>query len=502
MEEERQGQNLAEDKTVGTESVLDQLLSKVDLAVPAKASSLEAAYRGDEASAKLAHAVSYLVGAVTAGQAKLDKLDKNFLDSVISEIDKKLTAQVNEIMHHPDFQKLESAWRGLRFAVDRTDFRANIKIELLNCPKSKLLEDFSEAPETVQSGLYRQLYTQEYDQAGAAPFTCIVGNYEFDASPQDMSLLENVTKVAAATHCPFISSVGHRFFGQKSMEALAAVPDLSGIFKQAEYIKWNSFRDSEDSRYVGLAVTKFLLRHPYGEGNPVKTFHFEEDVIGKAENYLWGNPAFAFLANVNRSFAKNGWAVNIRGPQAGGKVEDLPVHVYEAAGGTQLRIPTEIMIDDTRELELAENGFMPLTVYKNHDFAAFFSAQSAQRPKKYSTSDATANAKLSARLPYLFLVSRLAHYLKVMQREVIGSSKEREDVEKDLNNWINGLVTKDPSPTEEQKAKWPLRAAQVEVAENPDNPGYYQVSMRVRPHFQVEGVNVDLSLVSRMSKKK
>ena len=488
-----------EEQEVG--SVLDNLLDKVDMEIPDGTVSLDQVIDGTSTrSGGLTLAIDHLIQEVAASGTQVEKLDQTLIDAAIARIDEKLSDQMNEILHHEDFQQMESTWQGLWFAVEKTDFRQNMKMEIVNCSKEKLLEDFEESPETIQSGLYKQMYDTEYDQPGANPVTAIIANYEFDRSPQDLQLLQNAAKVAAATHSPFISSVGAQFFGEHSLEEIPKKPDIAKIFDQSEYIKWNSFRKSEDSRYIGLTMNRFVLRLPYEEG-AVKTFNFKEDVLDGSDRYLWGNPAFAFLGNMNRCFAKHGWAVNIRGPQAGGKVEDLPVHVYNSPSGTQTRIPTEIMLSERKEFELAENGFIPLSVYKNQDFAVFFSAQSVQQPTKYDSADATANAKLSANLPYLFLVSRLSHYLKVLQREEIGGATERDELEKGLDNWIKQLVTESSSPTAEQKAKYPLRAASVEVSENPDSPGFYNVGMKVRPHFQVEGVNVDLSLVSKMPSK-
>ena len=482
-------------------SVLDNLLKKVNMEISEETVNLDQVLKGKlSRGGGLAIAIDHLIREITATGTAVEILDKNIIDVAIARIDEKLSAQVNEVLHHEDFQKMESAWQGLWFAVEKTDFRQNIQMEMLSCSKEKLLEDFEESPETVQSGLYKQLYDREYDQPGANPVTAMVANYEFDKTPQDLQLLQNVAKVAAATHSPFISSVGASFFGESSLEELPKKPDISKVFTQSEYTKWNSFRQSEDSRYVGLTMNRFMLRLPYTQGT-VKNFNFNEEVLDSPDKYLWGNPAFAFLANLNRCFAKHGWAVNIRGPQSGGKVEDLPVHVYESSGGTQTRIPTEIMLSERKEFELAENGFIPLSIYKNQDFAVFFSAQSTQKPIKYDTADATANAKLSANLPYLFLVSRLSHYLKVLQREEIGGATERDELEKGLDRWIKLLVTESSSPTVEQKAKYPLKDASVAVTENPESPGFYNVTMKVRPHFQVEGVNVDLSLVSKMPSK-
>jgi type VI secretion system protein ImpC len=479
------------------QSVLDSLLEKVEMEAPAAGET-------ESQGAKLSHALHLLIHAVTATGAEVDKVDKVLVDSVISELDRKISQQVNEIMHNEDFQKLESAWRGLKFLVDRTDFRRNIKLEILNVSKEELAEDFEDSPEPIQAGLFKHLYVDEYDQPGGEPIAAIIGNYEFENSPRDLALLGNVSKIAAATHAPFIGSVGAQFFGLKSVNDLPLLPDVAPIFEKSEYAKWRSFRDSEDSRYVGLTVPRFLLRLPYGADTiPTKTFNFDEDVSGEDhEKYLWGNASFSFASTLTGSFADNGWCVNIRGPQSGGLVEDLPLHFYEAMGETATKIPTEILISDRREFELSELGFIPLSFYKNKDFACFFSANSTQKPKKYLDADATANSRLSARLPYLFLVSRLAHYLKVIQRENIGAAKEKDELQRELETWINTLVTEMKDPGPELKARCPLSAAQITVTDIADNPGFYNVQMMVRPHFQIEGVDVSLSLVSRLPKAK
>lgn len=499
-EEKKAGQEaVAQEKTA-----LEGLFDKVDLVVPTEQVTLEQAADTEAAGSRLTLAISHLVHVIAASERPIEKVDKVLVDKMIAELDKKLSDQVNEILHNDQFKKLESAWRGLKSLVDKTNFRKNIKVEILNVSKEDLIEDFEDAPEPVQSGLYKQVYTMEYDQPGGEPIGGIIANYEFGRSPQDIGLLQSVSKIAAATHAPFIGSVGHEFFGLKSITDLPNLPDLAPLFEQAEYTKWNAFRDSEDSRYVGLTIPRFLLRLPYGRDTvPVKAFNFEEDVTGEEhDKYLWGNASFAFASNLVGSFADNGWCVNIRGPQAGGLVEDLPLHLYEAGGDTQAKIPTETLISDRREFEFSELGFLPLSFYKNKDFACFFSAHSSQKPKKYDTDSATANSRLCANMPYLYLVSRLSHYLKVIQRENIGAAKEKEDLQKELDRWISKLVTEMDNPGAELKARCPLKAARIIVSDFPDNPGFYHVEMRVRPHFQVEGVDVDLSLVSQLPKAK
>lgn len=486
------------------QSLLETLFSKVNMELPTEKVDINDKNSLEPNSAKLSIAVNHFLHAIASTGTPVDKLDKVLVDATISEIDNKMSQQIAAIMHNEKFQELESAWRSLKFLVDKTDFRRNIKIEMLNVSKEALSDDFEDAPEPVQSGMYKQIYTAEYDQPGGEPFGAVISNYTFGRSPGDIDLMQNVAKIAAATHCPFIASVGADFFGLKSIDRLPAIPDLASVFEQSEYAKWNAFRDSEDSRYLGLTVPRFLLRLPYGKTTtPVKEFDFEEDVSGADHNkYLWGNASFAFASKLTESFAKNGWCVNIRGPQAGGLVEDLPIHVFESGGDTETKVPTEILISDRREFEFAQQGLISLSFYKNKNYACFFSAQSAQRAAKYSTAEATANAKLSANLPYLFLVSRLAHYLKVIQRENIGAAKEADDLHRELSAWIEKLVTKMPNPGAELKARCPLADASIEVLSNEDNPGFYSVGMKVRPHFQIEGVNVDLSLVSQMPKGK
>ncbi|MFH1096359.1 MAG: type VI secretion system contractile sheath large subunit [Candidatus Desantisbacteria bacterium] len=495
MSEEKELAKTQSEGVVQEKSLLESLFDKVDVSVPEKSGTIDSEQTGD----RLSLAMNYFLRAITGSGQKIEKLDKVVVDDVIAQIDKKISDQVNSIMHQTEFQKLESAWRGLKFLIDQTDFNANVKIEILNVSKEELREDFEDSPEPVQSGLYRQIYIDEYDTPGGEPIGAIIGNYEFDCSPQDVTLLRNVSKIAAGTHAPFIASAGKEFLGVKSVDDIPLIPNLAEIFEKSEYRAWNGFRESEDSRYIGLTLPRFLLRLPYGKDTiPVKEFNFEEDASGSHEKYLWGNASFAMASNLMRSFSAHGWCLNIRGPQAGGLVENLPIHVIN----DDIKIPTEVLISDRKEFEFAELGFIPMSFYKNKDFACFFSAHSAQKPKKYKDAIATANSKLCANMPYLFLVSRLAHYLKVIQRENIGSAKEKDDLQKELQDWISGLVTTMKNPGQDLKARCPLSAASIKVTDFDDNPGFYQVEMQVKPHFQVEGVNVDLSLVSQLPKAK
>lgn len=378
------------------------------------------------------------------------------------------------------------------------------KLMYLIFPIDALIRDFEDSPEVIQSGLYSHTYINEYDTPGGQPFASIISAYEFNRSPQDIELLRNISKVSAAAHMPFIGSVGAEFFGKESMEEVASIKDIGNYFDRAEYIKWNSFRNTDDARYIGLTLPRFLARLPYGSDTvPVRSFNYTEEVKGPDHNrYLWSNATFAFAANMVRSFIKNGWCVQIRGPQAGGMIENLPIHLYDLGSGAQMKIPTEVLIPETREFEFANLGFVPLSFYKNHDFACFFSANSTQKPALYDTKEATANSRINSRLPYIFLLSRLAHYLKLIQRENIGMTKDRRVLEVEMNNWIQNLVTEMTDPSDELQASHPLRQAKVMVEDIEDNPGFFKIKLFVIPHFQIEGMDINLSLVSQMPKAK
>lgn len=479
--------------------LLGSLLQQVDLSAPeAPIEKIEDAQQNQ----RIATAVNHFISALMQSGQKVEKLERDHIDSLIKELDGKLSLQISEIMHHEKFQELESAWRGLKFLIDKTNFRANIKIEMLNLSKQDLREDLEDSPELLQSGIFQHIYKQEYDQAGGEPIAAVIGNYYFGPSNSDVAMLRNMSAIAAGCHAPFIASANSSMLGLEDATQLHKIKDMEDLFGQSEYTKWRSFRDTEDSRYLGLTFPRFLLRAPMNpEDNPSKAFDFTENVTGSEHNrYLWGNASVAFASRLTESFGSNGWCVNIRGPQAGGVVEDLPLHMYEDEGENKIKIPTEVMISDRQELELAESGFMPLTFYKNRDYACFFSAQSTQKPKRYSTAAATANAKLSANLPYLFLASRLSHYLKVIQRENIGAAKEKDDLQKELDLWIQKLVTTMPNAGAKLKSERPLKEARIVVSDIEESPGWYNVEMFIRPHFQVEGINVELSLVSKMPK--
>ncbi len=433
------------------------------------------------------------------------KISGALVDDMISEIDQNLSSQVNAVMHDQQFQELESAWRSLKFLVDRTDFRQNIKLEFINVSKEDLLSDFEDAPEVVKSGLYKQIYTAEYGQFGGQPMGAMLANYDFGPGPQDTQLLQYVASVSAMAHSPFIAAAGKEFFGIDKWEQLPNLKDLHSIFEMPQYSKWRSFRESEDSRYVGLTLPKFLLRLPYSPNTvPAKSFTFTEQATDNSD-FCWGNTAFAFASRLTDSFAKYRWCANIIGPQGGGEVDNLPLYQFEAMGQTQTKIPTQVLISERREYELAEEGFIALTMRKGSDNAAFFSANSAQKSKVYPDTPegkaAELNFKLSTQLPYMMVMNRLAHYIKVIQRENIGTWKERVDLERELNKWIGQYVTEMDNPDPSTRSKRPLRMAKIEVNDVAGDPGWYSVSLKARPHFKYMGASFTLSLVGKLDKE-
>jgi type VI secretion system protein ImpC len=427
---------------------------------------------------------------------------------MIAAIDKMLSEQINHIMHHEEFQKLEGAWRGLSYMVKNTETDEMLKIKVMNISKKdlhKTLKKFKGAA-WDQSPIFKKIYEQEYGQFGGEPYGCLVGDYHFDHSPTDVELLGEMAQVAAAGHAPFISGVAPTLMGMDSWQELSNPRDLTKIFTTPEHAAWRSLRESDDSRYIGLTMPRFLARLPYGAKTvPVEEFDFEETTEGaKHDKYTWANSAYAMAVNINRSFKLYGWCSRIRGIESGGDVQGLPTHTFPTDdGGVDMKCPTEIAISDRREAELAKNGFMPLVHKKNSDFAAFIGAQSLQKPQEYDDPDATANANLAARLPYLFACCRFAHYLKCIVRDKIGSFKEREAMQKWLQNWILNYVDGDPlHSTDEVKARRPLAAAEVVVEAVEGNPGYYTSKFFLRPHYQLEGLTVSLRLVSKLPSQK
>ncbi len=474
-------------------SLLDQILAETKLA------------KSDEtygiARAGVQAFISEMLTADKAGQ----RVDKAAVDAMIAELDKRISSQVNEVLHAPAVQKLESAWRGLKFLIERVDFRENIKVEMVNASKEDLITDFEDSPEIVKSGLYRTVYSSEFGTFGGHPYGLMVANFDIGPGPQDIQLLRNCASIAAMAHAPFITNAAPQFFGSDSFVDLPKLKDLKSLFEGPQYARWNGFRDSEDARNVALCMPRFLLRLPYGQETvPSKTFNFEEEVVDHHDRYLWGHASIAFASRVADSFAKYRWCPNIIGPQAGGTVDALPLHNYQAMGEIQTKIPTEIQLTERREFELAEEGFIGLVFRKGADNACFFSASSPQRPKLFGNTaegkEAETNYRLGTQLPYMFVVNRLAHYIKVLQREQIGSAKERLDLESDLNKWLGQYIVDMDSPAPAVRARKPLRQAKVSVEDVEGQPGWYRCSIKVRPHFKYMGASFTLSLVGRLDK--
>lgn len=450
--------------------------------------------------------VTAFISALLQGEHDKEPINILAVDAMIADIDARKGEQMDAIIHAPEFQQLESFLRSLKLLVDHVDPRENIKLHVLHATKEELLDDFEFAPEITQSAFYKHVYSSGYGQFGGEPVAAVVGAYEFNNATPDMKLLKYVSAVGAMAHAPFLSSVSPKFFELNSYTELPGIKDLRAIFEGPAYTRWRSLRESEDSRYLGLTASRFLLRQPYSPTeNPVKSFSYRENVSQNHDDYLWGNTAFLLAANMAESFAKYRWCPNIVGPQNGGAVKELPVHLYEAMGQIQAKIPTEVLITDRREFELAEEGFITLTMRKGSDNAAFFSANSVQKPKIFPNTPegkaAETNYKLGTQLPYLFVINRLAHYIKVLQREQIGSWKERGDLERELNTWIRQYVADQENPPADVRSRKPLRQAKIDVLDVEGEPGWYQVAISVRPHFKYMGANFDLSLIGRLDKE-
>ena len=481
---------------LGTEagtSLLDQILEETKIKP------------SDEGYDTARRGVQAFLAELLAPERKGAKVQIGLVNEMITEIDRKLSEQVDAILHHGDFQKLESAWTGLKFLVDKTNFRENIKLELLNVSKDSLLQDFEDSPEITKSGVYRHVYSAEYGQFGGEPYGAMIANYEFGPEARDVKLLQYVASVATMSHAPFIAAARPQFFGQDTFLSLPNLKDMKSLLEGPQYAKWHSFRQSEDARSVGLTLPRFLLRLPYGEdSNPVRSFNYKEKAT-QHNSYLWGNASYAFATRLTDSFAKYRWCPNIIGPAGGGAVEDLPVHTFESMGAIEAKIPTEVLLSERREFELAEEGFIGLTMRKGSDNACFFSANSCQKAKQFGQSpegkEAELNYRLGTQLPYVFIVNRLAHYLKVLQREQIGTWKERVDLERELNVWIRQYVADQDIVDPAVRGRRPLRKAEITVSDVQGEPGWYRVDMKVRPHFKYMGAFFTLSLVGKLDKK-
>jgi len=445
--------------------------------------------------------VKEFVAQVLDGSMTVSKDAEAMINARIAQIDHLLSIQLNEILHHAAFQKLEATWRGLKYLVDQSETSDHLKIKIINASKRELLRDLQRAPEFDQSALFKKIYEEEYGVFGGAPFSAMVGDYEFGRGPEDIELLEKVSQVASAAHAPFLTAASPEMINLESFTQIDAPRDMAKIFDSSEYAKWKSFRQSEDSRYVGLCLPHVLSRLPYGkDGTQIDAFNYEEGVDGTDHSkYLWGNAAYALGARLTQAFALYGWCAAIRGVEGGGLVEGLPTHTFTTdSGDVALKCPTEAPITDRREKELADLGFIPLVHCKGTDYAAFFSVQSGQKAKVYDSEAANANARLSTQLPYILAISRFAHYLKSMMRDKLGSFMSRTECERFLNQWIVNYVTPDDSAAPSVKASHPLRDARIEVSEVPGKPGVYRAVSFLRPHFQLDELSVSLRLVAEL----
>lgn len=463
----------------------------------------------DEKQEAIEQAVGTLCDWALRNSSLLSDDTTESIKALIAVIDQKLSEQINQIMHHEEFQKVESAWRGLHYLVNNTETDEMLKIRVLPISKTELRSTLKKYKGAAwdMSPMFKKIYEEEYGVLGGEPFGCLIGDYYFDHSPADAELLGEMAKIASAAHAPFLAAASPTVMGMESWQELSNPRDLTAIFGTPEYAAWQSLRKSEDSRYIGLTLPRFLARRPYGaKSEPVEEFGFEEDTQGAdSKNFTWANAAYAMGVNINRAFKLYGWCTRIRGIESGGAVEGLPTYTFPTDdGGVDMACPTEIAITDRREGELAKNGFMPLIHRKNTDFAAFIGAQSLQKPTQYDDPDATANAELSARLPYLFASCRFAHYLKAIVRDKVGSSLgSSAEVQRWLSKWIKQYEHGNPAhATELEKAKKPLAAAEVIVEEIEGNPGYYKAQFLLKPHYQLEGLTVALKLVSRLKSEK
>jgi type VI secretion system protein ImpC len=485
---EKKGQEAAAVETQEQEvSLLDQILTEGRMA------------RDDFQKERAKDMISEFVSSVMAGELTMSKNMDVAINARIAEIDRLLSAQLNEIMHQEEFQKLESSWRGLHHLVTNSLTSSQLKIRVMNASKKELLKDFERALDFDQSTLFKKIYEEEYGTFGGAPYGALIGDFEFSNHPQDLALLEKMSQVAAAAHAPFFSAASAGMFGWDEFHEMSDVRDISKIFDMTEYAKWRSFRESEDSRYVGLTLPHVLGRQPYGAATrPTESFNFEENVDGTDhKKYLWSNAAYALGVRLTEAFSMHGWCVAIRGVEGGGLVDGLPTHTFETdEGEVAMKCPTEVAVTDRREKEFADNGFIPLVHCKGTDYAAFFAVQSANKAKKYDTDAANANARLSTQMQYIMAVSRFAHYLKSMMRDKIGSFMSRSDAERFLNRWIKQYVIASDNVGAEHKAKQPLREARVDVVEVPGKPGCYRAVAFLRPHFQLDELSVSLRLVA------
>ncbi|WP_420857757.1 type VI secretion system contractile sheath large subunit [Marivivens marinus] len=465
--------------------------------------------RTEVAAKEVDNAVVALVREAMGDQSVVADDVIDTIDAMLAKLDEKLTAQMNEILHHEEFQKIESSWRGLAYTLNNSETDASLRVKVLNASKSEMQAMMRRYPGAKwdKSPLHDMVYEQNLGTLGGKPFGCLIGDYQFDHSSADVNLLNSISKIAESALCPFISAAAPQLIGLDSWNEIATPPDLSEIFETPEYAQWNSLRDSENARFLALTLPRVLAREPYGpnSNSVVEEFNFVEETDGHGgAKYAWMNSAHAMAVNINRAFKEHGWTVRIRGVKSGGEVQNLPTHVFDTGDGSKdLKCPTEVSITDRREGELSKAGLIGLIHRQHTDKAAFIGAQSLYRPKKYVDDAATASDNMSSRIPYMFAVSRFSHYLKVMVRDKIGETPDKSQLQKQLQAWINKYVTGNPeSATELEKAKKPLAAAKVEVIEDELNPGYYMGKFFLKPHFQLEGMDIGMSLVSKLPQGK
>jgi len=465
--------------------------------------------RSEQAAAEVENAVQTLVTQALADSSLVQDNVLSTIEEMIARIDEKLSAQMNEVLHAEEFQQIESAWRGLHYLVFNSETDATLKIRVMNVGKTELYRHFKNYPGAKwdQSPIFKAIYEQEFGTLGGQPYGALVADYHFSHSPTDVSVMRDLSKIASAALAPLVTGADPNLLGMDSWRELMNPRDIGKLMDTPDYAAWKGLRDAVDSRYLALCMPRVLSRLPYGaKSEPVHEFAFEEETDGHdGKKYGWMNAAYAMAANINRAYKEYGWTIRIRGVQSGGEVINLPTYTFPTDdGGVDLKCPTEIAITDRREAELSKAGLISIVHRKNTDKAAFIGAQSVYKPRTYIDKDATASDNLSARIPYMFAVSRFAHYLKVMVRDKIGSTKEKDQLERWLTDWITQYVDGDPkNSSEEVKAQYPLAAAKITVTENEENPGYYTAAVHLRPHFQLEGMDIGMSLVSniRLEKK-
>lgn len=475
--------------------LLDQIISNTKQTEPDRAQDL----------------VKTLVEQALAGTVTFDRNLTRTFEKAVQAIDAKLSAQLNAIIHDPKFLKLEGSWRGLQYLVQNSETGTSLKLRVLNMTKRDLNRDLSRAIEFDQSQLFKKIYENEFGTPGGEPYGALIGDYEWNNHPDDIETLRLMSNIAAGAFAPFVTAAGAGMFGFDSWTELSKPRDLAKIFDTVEFAKWRAFRESEDARFVNLVMPRVIARLPYGKATkPLDEFDYEEapiDARGKAlamdhDSYCWSNAAYVMGARLTDAFARTGFCTAIRGAEGGGKVENLPTHVFTSDDGDlDAKCPTEIGITDRREFELSNQGFLPLCHYKNTDYAVFFGGQTAQKPKKYDRPEATANAAISARMPYIMASSRFAHYLKVMARDKIGSFMEASNVETWLNRWIQNYVNPNVDAGQDMKARFPLREARVEVKEIPGKPGSYNAIAYLRPWLQMEELTTSLRMVASIPQK-